>query len=224
MRRLLICLFSSFSLFTAVDLRAEQAGSTAPANGSLIVPNDNRIAAGVTVNGVLTLKLVAQLGGWQPEGPQGRTLTVQAFREEGRPLTIPAPLVRVPDGTQIHVSIRNDMAGTTLTVFGMRERPATSADAGLEVPAGETRGVRFGAGQPGTYRYWATTPLALNGRSLPVPAPAPGPYTMSLRQNVPNRLRLINITPDNVALTFVLTDGFRTVNWKPVAKDGADLP
>ena len=53
MRRLLICLFSSFSLFTAVDLRAEQAGSTAPANGSLIVPNDNRIAAGVTVNGVL---------------------------------------------------------------------------------------------------------------------------------------------------------------------------
>ncbi len=49
MRRLLICLFSSFSLFTAVDLRAEQAGSTAPANGSLIVPNDNRIAAGVTV-------------------------------------------------------------------------------------------------------------------------------------------------------------------------------
>ena len=65
MRRLLICLFSSFSLFTAVDLRAEQAGSTAPANGSLIVPNDNRIAAGVTVNGVLTLKLVAQLGGYQ---------------------------------------------------------------------------------------------------------------------------------------------------------------
>jgi len=67
-------------------------------------------------------------------------------------------------------------------------------------------------------------PLALNGRSLPVPAPAPGPYTMSLRQGVPNRLRLINVTPDNVALNFVLTDGFTTVNWKPVAKDGADLP
>jgi hypothetical protein len=40
---------------------------------------------------------------------------------------------------------------------------------------------------------------------------------------VENRIRLINITPNNVALTFVLTDGFRVLAWKPLAKDGADL-
>jgi hypothetical protein len=37
-------------------------------------------------------------------------------------------------------------------------------------------------------------------------------------------LRLINITPANFALTFVLTDGFAPVQWTPLAKDGADLP
>ena len=37
-------------------------------------------------------------------------------------------------------------------------------------------------------------------------------------------MRLINITPDDVALTFVLTDGFKPVAWKAIAKDGADLP
>jgi hypothetical protein len=64
----------------------------------------------------------------------------------------------------------------------------------------------------------------INGRSATVPALAPGPTPVALRANAPNRLRLINITPANVALTFVLTDGFRPVQWEPLAKDGADLP
>jgi FtsP/CotA-like multicopper oxidase with cupredoxin domain len=131
-------------------------------SGGLIAANDNRKAAGIIENRILTIKLVAQLGNWQPEGPQGRTLTVQAFREEAGPLVIPAPLVRVPAGTEIHASIRNDIAGTTLTVFGMSERPAKAADAPLQVAAGQTREVRFVAREPGTYHYWATT----TGRSL----------------------------------------------------------
>lgn len=32
-----------------------------------------------------------------------------------------------------------------------------------------------------------------------------------------------NITPNNVALTFVLSDGFVPVSWRALAKDGADL-
>jgi FtsP/CotA-like multicopper oxidase with cupredoxin domain len=67
-------------------------------------------------------------------------------------------------------------------------------------------------------------PIVINGRSAAVPAPAPGPTPTVLRPNAPNRLRLINITPANVALTFVLTDGFAPVQWTPLAKDGADLP
>ena len=39
-----------------------------------------------------------------------------------------------------------------------------------------------------------------------------------------NRLRLINITPNNVALTVFLVDQFETVRWKMLAKDGASVP
>ena len=67
-------------------------------------------------------------------------------------------------------------------------------------------------------------PLVINGRSASVPALAPGPTPTALRAGAPNRLRLINITPANFALTFVLTDGFAPVQWTPLAKDGADLP
>jgi FtsP/CotA-like multicopper oxidase with cupredoxin domain len=66
-------------------------------------------------------------------------------------------------------------------------------------------------------------PLVVNGRNVTVPAPSPGPVPTTVRAGVPNRLRLINITPDNVALTFVLTDGFRPLTWTALAKDGAKL-
>ena len=66
-------------------------------------------------------------------------------------------------------------------------------------------------------------PIVVNGRTT-VPSVTGGPVPTTLHANIPNRLRLINITPDDVALTFVLTDGFRPVTWKAVAKDGADLP
>jgi FtsP/CotA-like multicopper oxidase with cupredoxin domain len=66
-------------------------------------------------------------------------------------------------------------------------------------------------------------PLVVNGRNVTVPAPSPGPVPTTVRAGVPNRLRLINITPANVALTFVLTDGFRPLTWTALAKDGANL-
>jgi FtsP/CotA-like multicopper oxidase with cupredoxin domain len=58
-------------------------------------------------------------------------------------------------------------------------------------------------------------PFALNGRAAP--------SAVNMRAGVPNRLRFINITPNNVALTVSLEDRFETIMWKPVAKDGAVL-
>jgi hypothetical protein len=40
---------------------------------------------------------------------------------------------------------------------------------------------------------------------------------------VPNRLRLINITPNFVVLTASLLNQFDTTQWKLVAKDGAEV-
>lgn len=59
-------------------------------------------------------------------------------------------------------------------------------------------------------------PFALNGRDPPAP--------IQMRAGVPNRLRLINITPNNSILNALLLDRFEPVLWKPLAKDGAALP
>jgi hypothetical protein len=82
----------------------------------------------------------------------------------------------------------------------------------------------FIAGYDGEDTGLAREPIVLNGQRATIPATAPGPVPSPLRQNVPNRLRFINITPNNQALTFQITDGFNVVTWKALAKDGADLP
>jgi len=58
-------------------------------------------------------------------------------------------------------------------------------------------------------------PFALNGLQSPSP--------IRMRMGVPNRLRLINITPNNDVLTVFLMDQFEATMWKPIAKDGAAL-
>lgn len=128
----------------------------AQAGNAFVGANDNRHAAGALTRSVLTLNLVAEQALWQPEGPNGQMLTIQAFREESGSLMVPGPLVRVPTGTEIHLSIRNRIAGTTLQLFGMQTHPASIGSA-IAVPFGETRQATFQAGAPGTYYYWATT-------------------------------------------------------------------
>ncbi len=59
-------------------------------------------------------------------------------------------------------------------------------------------------------------PFAINGRANPDP--------IRMRVGVLNRLRLINITANNVALNAFLVDQFETTQWTPLAKDGAALP
>lgn len=155
--RLCVCV-GMVLLIGVGSVQADQASSAAD---QTITANDNRHAAGASANGSLTLRLVAEQGTWQPEGPNGRTLSVQAFREETGALSIPGPLLRVSTGTEIRVAIRNAIPGATLRVFGFRE-PQTIGDSGLEIASGETREVVFRAGPPGTYHYWAST----TGRSL----------------------------------------------------------
>ena len=58
-------------------------------------------------------------------------------------------------------------------------------------------------------------PFAINGRRQP--------DVIHLRVGVPNRIRLINITPNNVALSVALMDQSDPVQWTPLAKDGADI-
>ena len=56
----------------------------------------------------------------------------------------------------------------------------------------------------------------LNGRTTPVP--------IVFRAGVANRLRLINITANNVDIVVRLVDAGETSTWTPRAQDGAELP
>ena len=121
-----------------------------------ITVNDNRLAGGRLHDGVLALELEAREGIWYPEEHDGPGLRVQAFAEPGRPPEIPGPMIRVPEGTDVQLSIRNSIAGSTLVIHGLHTRPGNPDDT-IQLAPGERREVRFRAGMPGTYYYWATT-------------------------------------------------------------------
>ncbi|MGH7710259.1 MAG: multicopper oxidase domain-containing protein, partial [Gemmatimonadaceae bacterium] len=122
-----------------------------------VSPNDNRTAAGKLNGKVLELRLVARIALWRPEGRAGPEVPIFAFAEDvaGSRPQIPGPLIRVPVGTEVRVSIRNSLPAE-LRIFGLQDRPGDRVDS-LELAPGERREARFRVGAPGTYLYWART-------------------------------------------------------------------
>ena len=104
-----------------------------------IVANDNRVPGGELREGVLTLRLELRRGLWHPEGEDGEAIPVYAFGEAGKPLQVPGPLVRVPEGTVVEVSVHNTLA-VAATLHGLQERPADARDIVTVTPTGTTHG------------------------------------------------------------------------------------
>jgi FtsP/CotA-like multicopper oxidase with cupredoxin domain len=127
----------------------------APGLVDTVVANDNTRPAGIEASDLVSIRLRAGMGRWQPEGPSGPALTIEAFGEEGAALSVPAPLIRVTEGRTIAVSIRNELPAG-LRVNGLCTREGGPCPP-LDVPPGVTREVRFAAGRAGTYHYWAST-------------------------------------------------------------------
>lgn len=123
-----------------------------------IQPNTNVRSAGDERDGVLRLSLVIDTGQWKPADDRP-SITVAAFREEGEPLQNPGPMIRVKAGTEIIVKLRNQL-DTALFVWGLASRPAPN-DSPIRLNPGESRDVRFNAGEPGTYLYFARTDSSL---------------------------------------------------------------
>ncbi|MFN2420659.1 MAG: multicopper oxidase domain-containing protein, partial [Gemmatimonadota bacterium] len=120
-----------------------------------ISANDNRVAAGRLEAGILSLELEVREGRWTVGDDHGPSAVVQAFAERGAPLSIPGPLIRVREGTRLHVTVHNPLADS-LVLYGLHRRPGSREDA-VRVAPGESRTVEFEAGAPGSYYYWATT-------------------------------------------------------------------
>ena len=81
-----------------------------PAGAQAVVTHDNLKSAGTLRDGVLSVSLWAGMGQWSPQGPGTPPMPIAALGEEGQPLSVPSPLIRAPEGTVVHVSIRNTLA------------------------------------------------------------------------------------------------------------------
>lgn len=135
------------ALLPFVVLVAASAAAPAPES---IAPNDNRHAAGTLKNGVLTVAIEARAGTWRPEGSGGRTLEVAAFAEAGKSLSTPGPVLRVPVGTEVHATIRNQL-DKALIVYGFGKTRGLSDS--VIVPVNGVSDVKFKATTPGTFYY-----------------------------------------------------------------------
>ena len=131
-----------------------------------VAVNDNRTPAGTLRDGVLAIRLEVQEGEWHPDRDADPGLVLRVFAEAGRPPAIPGPLIRVPEGTEIHATLHNGLGDSALYLHGFSTRGlGDSAAAPFRLEPGETREIRFSAGSAGTYYYWASSrPGAINAR------------------------------------------------------------
>jgi manganese oxidase len=201
----LVCPLCAAHAAAQVVQRAE-----APAR---VVANDNRVSAGTLTGNTLTIRLEARSGEWRPDRDDEPGVVVRAFAIEGAPLQVPGPLIRVVEGTEIRASIHNTFDRDPLIIHGLYSRPASGAAADpLVVPPGETRDIRFPAGRPGVYYYWAavnpsTTLLQrpgadsqLSGAFIIDPAGAPPPTDRVLLISDWFNAALANATAGRIAI------------------------
>ncbi len=139
-----------------------------------VMENQNRTSAGRLENGVLTLHLELRRALWRPYGPDSRTIEADTIGEEGRAPQAPAPLIRVPQGTEIRASVHN-LLSEKAYIHGLHQHPGKADDV-VELAPGATREFHFAAGEPGSYVYWASTekapvPLGIMSGALIVDPP-----------------------------------------------------
>ena len=114
--------------------------------------HQNTAAAGRLVGTTLTLAVDIVESGWKPEGADDPEVPILAFAEHGKQATVPGPLVRVPLGTTIALTLRNT-TDSALAIGGFRSSLAAERDT-IQLPKGATRVIRFRANAAGTFAYW----------------------------------------------------------------------
>ena len=112
---------------------------------------------------------------WYPEADDGAWIDVPVFAEKGKPPQVPGPLVRIPTGTTVELTLENRL-DSAITVHGLLTRPAATLDS-TAIAAHERHTFRFAAGAPGTYLYWAQLGPDDRGTTSASSSPAPSSST-----------------------------------------------
>lgn len=117
------------------------------------VANDNRSPAGTLADRVLTLDLDVVKSRWKAEGPDDPEVPILAFAERGSAPLVPGPLLRVRQGTEIRLRVRN-LSDSALVLGGLRAAGAEVPDT-IPLAVGAERELRFRLKAAGTWHYWA---------------------------------------------------------------------
>lgn len=182
----------------APDATAAQDASPylAPGESSglpIVEANDNTVPAGSHTDGVREISLEVIESELRPETLLGPGVRVAAIGEEGKLPMIPAPLIRVEEGTRLRVRVRNGLSGDSITVLGLHTRPGED-DPGFQLAPGEARTVEFEAGAPGTYLYRVLEGSAPRGRGLGERDQLAGAFVIDPPGgSLPDRILVINI-------------------------------
>jgi FtsP/CotA-like multicopper oxidase with cupredoxin domain len=128
----------------------------------LVRANSNTERGGVLRGGVLSVALEAKRALWYLNGASRPPQMIEAFAEPGKAPVAPGPLVRAPVGTEIRLSVHNELSNP-LTLFvpavvrGDADRLATDS---VLIAPGATASVITRATNPGNYVYRARAPGA----------------------------------------------------------------
>jgi FtsP/CotA-like multicopper oxidase with cupredoxin domain len=102
------------------------------------VLNDLRTKAGRMEGGTLVVALDIVDAAWTPRGADGPRVAIRAIAESGQAPMVPAPLIRVPAGTPVRLTIRNKRSEPEQFGIGSGPGQALNDDV-LDIPPGESR-------------------------------------------------------------------------------------
>lgn len=174
--------------------------------------NDNRVPAGTLRGDTLRLQLAVAMAEWFPDAADGPSVMVAAIAEAGKTPQIPGPLIRVPAGTIVDVTLRNALPDSTVRIIGLVTRPA-APDSGVRLAPGDTARVRFVAGAPGTYFYGAVLGVRDWERERET---AYGAFVVDPADGAP---------PDRVFVINIWSDPVDSVRWREaLAINGRSFP
>src|SRR5829696_3733141 len=122
------------------------------ANAPLAIPNQNLVPAGRLARGTLTVAFDVVEAAFKAEGDGDPVVRALALAEPGKAPQVPGPLLRVPAGTTVRLTLRN-RSDSALMFSGFRPALKAKNDT-LQIAAGATRELVFRADSVGTYAYW----------------------------------------------------------------------
>ena len=129
-----------------------------------VVTHDNLKSAGVLKDRVLTVHLELKEGAWHPDADDAPAIPALTITEEGAAPSMPGPMIRVPEGTRVHVFFKNTQFFPVF-VFGLNQRPGDAKD-GADLPEFYRKPVdakqTFAAGETYDYIFEPTKPGKLS--------------------------------------------------------------